>query len=48
MVCDQIIREKERKLGRKLTEKEKREIMMMHGHSEEEIFDEMNGELIYA
>jgi len=26
MVCDQIIREKERKLGRKLTEKEKREI----------------------
>ena len=37
MTCDKLIKEKEKKLGRKLTEKEKREIMMQHGHSEEEI-----------
>lgn len=42
MVCDEIIKEKEKKLGRKLTEKEKREIMMMHGHSEEEIAKELD------
>lgn len=46
MTCDQSIKEKEKKLGRKLTEEEKREIMMEHGHSEEEIDKELN--LIYA
>ena len=41
MSCDKLIREKEKKLGRKLSEKEKREIMMQHGHSEEEIAKEL-------
>ena len=45
MVCDKLIREKEKKLGRKLTEKEKREIMMIH-HSEEKIDTELG--YVYA
>ena len=34
-----MIEEAERRLKRKLTEKEKRKIMEMHQHSEEEILD---------
>ena len=37
MSCEQLIKEKEKRLGRKLTEKEKEQIMMIHNHSEEEI-----------
>jgi len=32
MACAEMRKELERKLGRKLTEKEKKEIMAMHGH----------------
>ena len=46
MSCDQIIKEKEKKLGRKLTEEEKRQIMMMHGHTNEEIDAELG--YVYA
>ena len=46
MSCDEMIKVKEKKLGRKLTEEEKREIMMMHGHLEEEIDSELG--IIYA
>ena len=34
MVCEIMIREKEKKLGRKLTEKEKREIEELMHHTE--------------
>ena len=46
MVCDEIIRNEERRLGRKLTEKEKKQIMMAHGHTEEEAEQELA--VIYA
>jgi len=46
MVCDEIIKEKEKQLGRKLTAKEKKQIMMAHGHTEQEAEEELA--LIYA